>query len=114
MQKLAKLICLPEKSTAAFQLDAQGLTKSALIGSLSLLQLTPLINWPFPLPTLIRLYETLVKIQVYDFMRLDTGSSPKWLHRLGLECVCIGIDNNEGSCAASFGSGTRQKGSDMV
>jgi transposase len=32
-----KLICLPEKSTAAFQLDAQGLTKSALIGSLSLL-----------------------------------------------------------------------------
>jgi len=32
-----KLICLPEKSTTAFQLEVQGLTKSALIGSASTL-----------------------------------------------------------------------------
>lgn len=32
-----KLICLPEKSTTAFQFDIQGLTKSALMGSASAL-----------------------------------------------------------------------------
>ena len=32
-----KLICLPEKSMTTFRLDVQGLTKSALMGSISLL-----------------------------------------------------------------------------
>lgn len=33
----AKLICLPEKNTAAFYLDTQGLTKTALMGNRSFL-----------------------------------------------------------------------------
>lgn len=47
-----KLICLPEKCTATFQLDAQGLTQSALMGKASLLPAFANFQLALPLPCL--------------------------------------------------------------
>jgi transposase len=45
-----KLICLPEKATIAFQLDIQGLTKTALMGSSSVLPSFTAYQLALPLP----------------------------------------------------------------
>jgi hypothetical protein len=47
-----KLICLPEKETTAFQLDIQGLTKTALMGNSSALSSYTAyqLALPFPYP----------------------------------------------------------------